>query len=572
MAPPRGPYKSIEKLSPRGQASRRRAEAKAAAATAPTQPTATEAAIESEQARITRASQLRAVETLLKIRQARNGLEHFVQLMMPDPEFGGDTNHSLFVSKPHHKMLIEGVERVERGELMRSAYSIPPQHGKSTILSKYGVAWIIGRNPHKNIIVGTYGEDFANFLGAQVREVLQSDMFKKVFPKCVLKVGSQSKTEMGTTAGGSLTFVGRGTATTGHPCDLFIIDDPLKDATEAESPAIRKALKSWYASVVFSRCHVMTPILIVHTRWHEDDLIGFLCDPTHPEYNKETGAKWTYINVPAIVDTEDLAKALGVELGSALWPERFPLTHLREAKSNSPRWFSALYMGRPSPEDGDFFKAEMIVTYRDEDRPPLDELQIYAASDHAVGLKQSNDPSCFLIVGIDRNDEMWLLDCAWGRLQTDKAVEEMLRLGDKYKPLIWFAESGHISKSIGPFLYKRMRETKKYIYIAEQTPVQDKSTRAQSIRARMAMKIVHFPARAWWFEAARAELLKFPAGKHDDFVDTLAHLGLGLDLQVGGSARKSEEKPEDKVGSLAWIKAAAKRDARPKLSMAQRSL
>jgi predicted phage terminase large subunit-like protein len=133
----------------------------------------------------------------------------------------------------------------------------------------------------------------------------------------------------------------------------------------------------------------------------------------------------------------------------------------------------------------------------------------------------------------------------------------MIKLMAKWKPMVWWAESGHISKSIGPFLFKRMREERVYVNVREQVPAADKQTRAQSIQGRAAMGMVRFPARAHWYGNARNELLKFPQATHDDFVDALAHIGLGLDVMIRAPAAVTAKKEFAKVGTMGWVKEAA---------------
>lgn len=296
--------------------------------------------------------------------------------------------------------------------------------------------------------------------------------------------------------------------------------------------------------------------LVSHnTRWHEDDLVGRLTDPTNPKYNAEEAATWKIIDIPAIAGEDDV---LGRKPGAALWPEKFGLDYLESFRRRNPVGFSALYQQQPTPADGDFFKTEMLNGYRQTDLPKLENLRIYAASDHAVGIKQDNDYTCLLIIGVDEFSNIWLLDCWWQKQKTDKVVEAMIDLMRRWKPLIWWAESGHISKSIGPFLFKRMREEKVYgTMIREQVPAQDKVTRAQSIAGRASMGMVRFPTHLPWCERARSECLKFPQGRHDDFVDTLAHIGLGLD-KIIRAPLSSVPTNKPKVGTMGWIKAAGK--------------
>jgi predicted phage terminase large subunit-like protein len=132
----------------------------------------------------------------------------------------------------------------------------------------------------------------------------------------------------------------------------------------------------------------------------------------------------------------------------------------------------------------------------------------------------------------------------------------MLDLMKKHSPILWWAERGHISKAIGPFLRKRMQERNIYCAIDEVVPAKDKQTRAQAIRGRMAMGKVYFPRFATWWPDAQMEMLKFPAARHDDFVDWIAHVGMGLALQVGAN-KEAEPERKIKTGTIAWVKRAS---------------
>ena len=148
-------------------------------------------------------------------------------------------------------------------------------------------------------------------------------------------------------------------------------------------------------------------------------------------------------------------------------------------------------------------------------------------------------------------------DIYWKRAPTDEVVEAMLHTMKHYKPVFWWAERGHISKSIGPFLRKRMLETRTYSAVIEVTPTQDKIARAQPIHARMAMGKIYFPAFAKWWGDARNELLKFPQGLHDDFVDALAYIGMGLMQQR--HVTPSAPKIETSRMTYGWLKESSKR-------------
>ena len=225
----------------------------------------------------------------------------------------------------------------------------------------------------------------------------------------------------------------------------------------------------------------------------------------------------------------------------------------------NPQGFSALYQGKPAPDDGDYFKKDMLVGYDPEELPT--NLRKYGASDHAVTEKEQNDATVLGCVGIDENDIIWVLpDVVSERMETDQTVEELIAQMRHHQPMVWWAENDVIRKAIGPFLRKRMIEEKVYCTIDPQTPSRDKRARARSIQGRMSMKMVRFPKFAPWWDVAENELLKFPNGTHDDFVDWLAWIGLGLDREIGAHNPLSNEGNIIKVGSLAWVKAAHNRE------------
>src|SRR3546814_897247 len=218
-----------------------------------------------------------------------------------------------------------------------------------------------------------------------------------------------------------------------------------------------------------------------------DDLIGRLCDPDHPEHDPSQAKAWTYLNVPAVLKPGPLADALGAKLErskdpdvvaafghepiAALWPEEFPLRHLASAKALDPLGFGALYLGKPTPDDGYYFRKEHISEYDRGDLPT--NLRLYGASDHAVSEKQERDSTVLGIVGVDERDDIWVLpDLVWDQMETDRTVEEMVRAMRDHDPELWWMENELISKSFGPFLRKRMDEEKVYRKEAQTSEIQ----------------------------------------------------------------------------------------------------
>ena len=479
--------------------------------------------------------------------------------MTPVPDTPDDVSTSLYRPARHHRVMAAALEEVEQGKFKRLQISMPPRHGKTKLASHMFSAWYVGRCPDKSIIVATYAEKFAWDHGRAVRDIIENPLYRQVFPDVKLKAGAANMERLETVQGGVLFFLGRGSGITGRGADVILIDDPTKDRKEADSPTIREDVWRWYTQVLQSR--LMTKegsIVVIQTRWHEDDLIGRLTDPMNSCYSASEAKKWRVIDMPALARDKDV---MGRKEGEALWPERFDVEYLNNLRETDIRGFQALYQGRPTPEEGNFFKAISILTYAQmRNAPHKDKLRFYCASDHAVSLEQGRDKTCLLVVGVDENDTMWIQpDIFWEQADTLTVVNRMVSFMEAYKPLFWWAEKGHISKSIGPFLHRRMLERQVHCAIQEITPVADKQTRAQSMQGRMALHKVRFPLFARWWAEAHDQLIKFPHAMHDDFVDALSLFGLGLWLQRG--ARKAVKKDgPPKEGTLGWVIESAARE------------
>ena len=497
----------------------------------------------------------------------------FMKLVNPDPNHPNDVRYSSFEETPLSRLLAQIIERIDRGEERRVCVSVGPQFGKSQVLSRSAPAWLSGRNPRRNMILGSYNDSFAQEFGSDVRAIMNSPAYGLVFPKHGLRRGSEAKDLLVTQDGGKMAFVGVGGSGTGKPADIFIVDDPIKSDEDAQSAVFREKLWTWFNATAMTRCHGKSAIIVVHTRWHEDDLIGRLCDPDHPERNKKykgIADRWTYYNLPAIVQDQALADALSLELSVpqdpivreqfgikpmvSLWESRKSLTFLAEAKQMNPRVFDALNMGRPAPEDGIYFRKEDLVEEFDPSTLPTN-LRKYGASDHAVSEKQKADSTVLGCVGIDEDGDIWILpDIVWEKMETDDTVDEMIQQMQTHKPMVWWMESELISKSFGPFLKRRMYEEKIYTTLEPKTPSKEKKIRARAIQGRMRQRRVHFPAYAPWWPEAKQQLLKFPYATHDDFVDFLSWIGLGLTQEYNAPVTKPEK--VIKSGTFAWVKAA----------------
>lgn len=495
--------------------------------------------------------QIKAGERLLAAKMAQNDLIEFTRLMMPDPSDPEDANMSRYDAARHHKIIAAALQEVEAGNMPRLIISIGPRHGKSQLTSKAFPAWFMGRDPYRQVIVASYSSTMAEDFGKEVRSYMQSPAFGQIFPKCQLAKGGAASDRVQTEDGGIGAFVGVGGALTGRGADLLIIDDPIKDRADADSETMRNNLWEWFTSTAMTRLMGgMGKVVIIMTRWHEDDLVGRLSDPSNKCFNAEEAAQWKILHLPALATDDN--DVLGRKIGEPMWPNRISKEFLESQKRLSQKNFAALYQGSPTPEDGEFFKNEHFLEYGPNDLPK--NLRHYASSDHAVSTRQTADLTCLLPAGLDEDGDLWILpDVWWRRANSEATVEAMLGIMKHRKPMFWWAEKGHISQSIGPFLRTRMLVEGVHCAIDEKTPVKDKMTRAQSIQGLMAMGKVHFPRFAPWWEEAKKQMLGFPSVKNDDFVDALAWMGLGVSTMIAPSCAKKKPQEESRPGSMEWV-------------------
>lgn len=439
---------------------------------------------------------------------------------------------------PHHRLIARHLEQVERGDITRLMITMPPRHGKSMLASEFFPAWYLGRNPDHYVVTATYAQELADDFGRKVKNQIEDTGFKAIFPGVGLADDSKSakrfhiEGELGgiehaTSQRGAFYAVGVGGPLTGRGAHLLLIDDPVKNREDAESELIRKKTKDWYTSTAYTRLMPGGRVVVIQTRWHEDDLSGWL----QAEHEHEG---WVVLDLPAISDA-----------GNALWPEQYDIEALERIKrALPPRDWSALYQQRPTPEEGDYFKAEW---FRTATPPPREQMRIYGASDYAV-TADGGDYTVHVIVGIDPDGRMWLLDLWRKQAASDEWVEAWCDLVIKWKPMGWAEETGQIKAGVGPFLEKRARERKAYCF-REQFPTRgDKAVRAQSIRGRMAMEGLYIAASALFRADLISECLRFPAGVHDDQVDALGLAGQLLDKMLKGVPPKPPEQTIPRSG------------------------
>ena len=298
-----------------------------------------------------------------------------------------------------------------------------------------------------------------------------------------------------------------------------MIDDPVKNRDDAESEYSRDSVWDWYTSTAYTRLAPGGGILVILTRWHDDDLAGRLLQAA-----AEGADEWEVVKYPAIAEQDEEYR----EEGEALHPERYNVPSLEKIKrAIGPRDWSALYQQNPVADEGDYFNRDMI-NYYDEADLDYHKLRYYCAWDLAIGQRERNDYSVGIVVGVDEYDKLYVVDCVRGRWDGFELVEQILDLYETWRPGVVGIEKSHIEMAIGPFLEKRVRERKLHeAYFRDlKTGRRDKEARARAIQGRMQQGMVYFPRDPIWVGPLVAELLRFPNGVHDDQVDALAWIGL----------------------------------------------
>ena len=469
----------------------------------------------------------------------------------------------------HHRLVIDTLQKVSDGILKRVIILMPPGAAKSTYVSKYFIPWHLASHPTDLFLACSYAKDLVMGFGKACREIIKSHSTHLGY---ALSDTSQAADDWRITKGtgdlGGYFCAGVGAGIAGYRADVGVIDDYLGSQEDADSSRIREKQWDWYNNDFWPRLKPQASQFIIANRRHEEDLVGMIL--------KREAEKWTVIRLPFFAEADDpigrppavrwdaQTEKMIYDVKGRLWPEWYTEEQAQQVMTKDSRTLSGLWQQRPAPEEGSFFKRSMLQGYTREELEAVQRsgLRFYVGSDFAARAKETNDRTCFLPAGVDNNDNLWILpNWFWDRCDADVAIEQMLLMSKTYRPIVWWCGKEQISASLEPFILKRMRETGIYIPTEEVSEYHDKLAKAQPIRARMSQKKVLFPKFANQWNEAEAELLMFPGGGHDDFVDALAKLGQGLGDIVAPSKPRVQTPFDLQTAwkpTLPWLKASDK--------------
>lgn len=441
---------------------------------------------------------------------------------------------------------------------------MPPRHGKSMTATQFNVAWTLGMFPDLYAVIASYADSLALGWARRAR-----DLLKEVAPDFYgsrVKAGVKAAGAWEMEGGGSCRSVGIGSGLTGHGAHLMVIDDPLKDAEQAQSEVIREKCWDWWETTARTRLMPGGGVILIMTRWHEDDLAGRLLKAEHDGY----GDKWEVISMPALAEEKCTATfeggvrelgpdPLGRMPGEALWPEQYDEASLAKTRAQSPSlyWFSAMYQQRPAPEEGGLLKREHFrywrgyvngaphqvssgLLMRDEGARPIDlnYCMRFMTVDTAATEKETSDYTVVASWAVTPDSDLLLLHRERLKLDTPEQPGLIAQQYNLFRPEFVAIED----KNTG--MATKQEITRLGLPVRVLKADQDKLTRAIPAGMRLEQHTVYFPEEADWLYEWTGELANFPNAAHDDQVDVFAYAARLLpDLAVTRRRKPDAARP-----------------------------
>lgn len=437
------------------------------------------------------------------------------------------------------------VEQVEKGLSPRLLLMMPPRSGKSEISSRHTPAWVLGKHPDWEIIAGSHTSSLALSFSRYLRDVMRDPAYAAVFPNALLDPSSQSVENWNLTKGGGYLAAGVGTGITGRGAHILLLDDLVKDMEAADSLTIRDNTWEWYLSTAYTRLAPGGGVLGLMTWWHDDDWAGRI---QQAMVNDDGADQFEIIRYPAINDQGDEyilwneagepitqippgqpvpeGATMTRSMNTAIHPARYTTEMMLKIKHNlvgggQKRVWDALYQQNPIPDEGNFFSKEMFRYYGS--MPARSELYIYQSWDFAISEGKESDYTVGTCIGVDHRDNVYYLDQRRFRVQDGGfIVDEILDFCETWNADLLGFEDGQIWKAIEFQFQKRCEERRQYPSFELLKPLTDKMVRANPLKGRMQIGKVYFDKEAPYFRDLHKEMLHFPAGKHDDQIDSLA--------------------------------------------------
>jgi predicted phage terminase large subunit-like protein len=453
-----------------------------------------------------------------------------------------------FERPPHVDLISDALVKLIEGRLLKPdgrpyrkmMVAMPPRHGKSELISRYAPAWYLSKYPERKVMVVGYSDEFAAGFGRDARTLIEQAPEHLATP---LRQDTKAAHRWLTTSGGAMFTAGIGGPLTGRGGHYIVIDDPIKSSAEAQSETVRQAHWDWVQSTVLTRREPGAVVVIVQTRWSEDDLSG--------RFLAWEGDDWFQLVLPAIAGEND---PMGRQPGAALWPDRIPLEELEEIRDGgdeSMYWWSAMYQQSPTVEGGGIFQADHFRYWSPRGDDVVlhlpggvekvlrrDQLRTFGIVDLAATVKTTSDYSVFAHFGVTPDRQLVLLDRVRTRIEGPDHMPTLERLHEAWKPAFWGIEKA----TFGLTLLQTAARTGR-IPVRELVPDRDKVSRAYGASALAMGGRYYLPKQAPWLDEWVHEHLGFPNGAHDDCVDTSAYAAKILSDRLTPSRRARKAEP-----------------------------
>jgi predicted phage terminase large subunit-like protein len=476
----------------------------------------------SETEQVTLLAQLDKLEELKAKKLSQDRFMAFVGKVWPS-----------FIGGRHHEKMAAAFERVARGECKRLIINMPPRHTKSEFASYLLPAWFLGKFPEKKVIQTSHTAELAVGFGRKVRNLVDSEAYKAIFPELGLQADSKAAGRWATNKGGDYFAIGIGGAVTGKGADLLIIDDPHSEQEAALSevnPEIYDKTHEWYTSGPRQRLQPGGAIVIVMTRWSKKDLTGQVLKSAA----QRSGEEWEVINFPAIMPS-----------GQPLWPEFWSLKELEALKKELPtgKWM-AQYMQEPTSEVSAIVKREWWQIWEHDD-PPYCDFTIQSWDTAFLKHERADYSACTTWGVFYQPDDtgvnqanIILLNCFKKRMEFPELKKEAFEHWKEWDPDAFIVEA----KASGAPLIFELRSMG--IPVQEFTPTKgnDKIARLNSVADIFASGRVWVP-NTHWAEELVEEVASFPSGEHDDLVDSMTQALLRF--RRGGFLRLQSDEPDE---------------------------
>lgn len=425
---------------------------------------------------------------------------------------------------------------VARGESPRLMLWMPPRHGKSKIASERFPVWHLGQFPEHEIAVASYSQRLANGFSKRARALARDRYLRHHFPNLELDPEKQAVDEWQSLTGGGYKAVGVGGSFTGTGCHILIIDDPHKDRKEADSQVMRDRVWEWWTDTASTRLAPGGGVIVIMTRWHEDDLAGRLLKAA--ESGEEGAEKWKVLSFPAIAEDDEVWEERAVrKAGEALHPERYPLPALQRIKARNYRTWLALYQQRPTAAEGNILKRDKWKFWKPSTLPELE--YVIASVDAAF---KDSDGSDYVVIQV------------WGRAGPRMFLLHQVRdrMGYRATKLAILAVRAKFGDLTATFIEDKANGTAVIEELGAEVPgivavnpMGGKVARAQVLADYQEAGNIYLPdpkavEDAEWVYEYIEEAASFPRGAHDDQVDAssqaVAQLGRYEEFEPEGAS------------------------------------